>query len=88
MGRKNIYGANVMATRKAKKTTSKATKSTAYGKAGSLVSKAVSGAKSIITGKKSSTGKRRAKKSLVWYVKETARLKAKRKYLKEKIKVM
>ncbi len=74
-----------MATRKAKKAPAKA--KTAYGKAGSLIKSAVSGAKSLITGKSKGTGKARRKKSLVWYVKETARLKAKKRYEKIKLNV-
>jgi hypothetical protein len=51
------------------------------------VSAAKSVASKVMGSKQKGTGKKRRKHGLSWYVKETARLKAKKKYDKEKLNI-
>jgi hypothetical protein len=68
-----------MARRSLTKTPTKA------GKSKSLVSAAVGAGKSLLGLKGKGAGKKRRKKSTSWFVRETARLKAKKKYDKLKL---
>lgn len=65
---------------KATKSFSKSTKSSTASKVGGAV-------KSALFGGKGKAGGKRRKKSALWYIKEKQRLKAKRSYEKEKMRI-
>jgi len=74
--------------KRAKKSAPKAMKASKSG--GGVVSKAIGVGKAVMGlggGKSSKGGKRRHKKSALWFAKEIQRLKLKRKYMKEKFKL-